>query len=187
LHKQLCEKHEAESLADDSCKAFSFGRGYAMARDLIDKFLAILSRFRDKGVHVVLIGHATVVRHDPPDMESYDKYELSVDKRAAGLVREWSDEVWFLRYREMTRPEDVGFGRERNIAIGDGERVLYAQERPAWSAKSRLGLPDKLTVKDGFLDKYLRSEEQMVNTKRRGKPAVKDLVNDAVKKEGQDA
>jgi hypothetical protein len=43
----------------------------------------------------------------------------------------------------------VGFNQKVTRAVGTGSRVLYTQERPGWSAKSRWALPDTLPLDYG--------------------------------------
>ena len=62
------------------------------------------------------------------------------------MLVEWADEVLFANYKTFTRTSDQGFGRQRVVGTGAGERVIYTQERPAFKAKNRLGLPPELPL-----------------------------------------
>jgi hypothetical protein len=56
-------------------------------------------------------------------------------------VQEHSDVVGFLNYRVSLQKSDVGFNKKVNRAVGGGQRVLYLEERPAFHAKNRYGMP----------------------------------------------
>jgi len=44
-------------------------------------------------------------------------------------------------------------GGTRTRAVGSGERVLYTEERPAWLAKNRYGLPSEMDLSwDAFIN-----------------------------------
>ena len=53
-----------------------------------------------------------------------------------------------LNYK-MVAVEANGRTDDRRRAVGKGERVAYTTERPAWYAKNRYGLPDKIEIPEG--------------------------------------
>jgi hypothetical protein len=61
------------------------------------------------------------------------------------MLQEWCDEVLFASYRVFVRKEDLGFNKERGIAVGNSERYLRTQESAACLAKNRLeGMPAEI-------------------------------------------
>lgn len=140
LHKAVCEPKEKASIED-----FGYGKGYEYAceefRNLLAGFDALRAR---RGMSVVLIAHSTVVRVDPPDLESFDRYQTRLHKKADAVVRDWCDAVLFLNYEVSS----VKFSKddERRKGVGQGKRHLFCTERPSLSAKNRFGLPDKIEV-----------------------------------------
>ncbi len=71
---------------------------------------------------------------------------IKLQARAAALLQEHSDIVLFANYRISTVKSDVGFNKKVTRALGSGERVIYTEERPAFLAKNRYGLPDVLPL-----------------------------------------
>lgn len=139
-----CQEHGAESI-EQVLKGY--GKGYVEA----DKYWRIIlggfdSLRANKGMHVVLLAHSEVKTVTPPDSDSYDRYQMRLQKRALGLWTEWADVVTFLTYRVAIQKEAKGFGNERARATGSGDRVIYTTERPAWDAKNRWGLPDEIFI-----------------------------------------
>lgn len=127
-----------------------FGKGYIAAQDVWRELLDSLNYLRDaKGMQVLLISHCEVKKFNDPAAEPYDRYQLKLQPRAAGLVQEWSDAVLFLNFRTYTATADAGFNKKVTRGIGTGERVLYTEERPSHNAKNRYGMPPEIVLEKG--------------------------------------
>lgn len=127
----------------NSIEDIPYGKGYTMVAEKMSRFLADCDKLIAVGVNVVLVGHTTVKRTSPPDMdEGYDRYELKLTKQSGPLVKEWADCILFANYRtKLVEGED---GRTR--AKGGKERVLHTERTAAWDAKNRYGLPSELPM-----------------------------------------
>lgn len=150
LHKEVAKEAGKQSIAD-----IGYGVGYKQAMAKWDKVLFALDWLRKKlGLGIILLAHCDIKRFESPEQESYDRYQPALHALAAAALQEWCDEVLFASYRVFTRKEDPGFNKERNIAVGDGERYIRTQESPAVLAKNRLGLPTELTMpaNNGFAE-----------------------------------
>lgn len=138
LIEQLLKKANKRSIED-----FGFGKGYTMVAEAVARLLSLLDALVDQGVNVVLVGHATVKRVSPPDMdEGYDRYEPKLTKQSSPLVKEWADAILFCQYK--TRLVEGEDGRTR--AKGGKERVLHTERTAAFDAKNRFGLPAELPM-----------------------------------------
>ena len=138
LIEQLLKKANKRSIED-----FGFGKGYTMVAESVARLLSLLDALVDQGVNVVLVGHATVKRVSPPDMdEGYDRYEPKLTKQSSPLVKEWADAILFCQYK--TRLVEGEDGRTR--AKGGKERVLHTERTAAFDAKNRFGLPAELPM-----------------------------------------
>lgn len=127
----------------NSIEDIPYGKGYTMVAEKIGRFLADCDKLVAAGVNVVLVGHTTVKRCSPPDMdEGYDRYELKLTKQSGPLVKEWADCILFANYR--TRLVEGEDGRTR--ARGGKERVLHTERTAAWDAKNRYGLDAELPM-----------------------------------------
>jgi len=129
-------------------EGYGFGKGYTYAtaewRHLLRGFDKLRS---ERGMNVILIAHDTVKKHEPPDSESFDRYEPRLHRKAADAVKEWCDALLFVTYKTYTVKEDEGFGNQRTRAVGEGDRVIYTEQRPAFEAKNRDSLPPELPLK----------------------------------------
>lgn len=138
LIEHLLRKSNKRSIED-----FGFGKGYTMVAEAMGRLLAVCDTLVTAGMNVVLVGHTTVKRTSPPDMdEGYDRFELKLTKQSAPLVKEWADCILFANYRtKLVEGQD---GRTR--AKGGKERVLHTERTAAWDAKNRYGLAAELPM-----------------------------------------
>ena len=134
-----------------------YGKGYTAAlgywRQIVDAIEALRTQ---RHMAVILIAHARVERFEDPESSSYDRYTPRLHKLATALITEWSDAVLFATRKFRTESEEVGFGRERTIAVGlgadGGERVIRTIGGPSCIAKNRYNLPYELPLSwDAFV------------------------------------
>lgn len=135
----VCAQHGKKGIED-----FGWGNGYTYTKEEMGRLLNQLGELVDLGINVVLTAHAQMRKFEQPDeMGSYDRWELKLGKKTssqtAPLVKEWADMVLFANYKTVVMTADNG----KKKATG-GQRVLYTQHHPAWDAKNRHGLPEKM-------------------------------------------
>jgi Cdc6-like AAA superfamily ATPase len=127
-----------------------YGKGYVLAdgywRDLL---LGLNALRRDRRMHVVLLAHSTINNFDSPTSASYSRFDIRLHKRAVAIVQDEVDAILFLNQDATIKTEEQGFNKERARAEGGHMRWLYAEGRPAWVAKNRFGMPDKLLLQKG--------------------------------------
>jgi hypothetical protein len=124
-----------------------YGKGYAAALDIWRAYIDRLNALRDeRGMAIIQIAHTDIRRFDSPEHEPYDRYVIKLQTRASALLQEHSDVVLFANYQLSVVKSEVGFNKKITRALGNGERVLYTTERPAFLAKNRYGLPDVLPL-----------------------------------------
>ena len=128
-------------------EAAGYGKGYAAALDtwrlLLDGFNALRD---EKSMGVMLLAHCEIKRFDSPETEPYDRYQIKLNKSASALVQEHVDAVLFANYRVSTVKTDLGFNKKAVRGVSGGDRMLFTNERPAFLAKNRYGLPDSLPL-----------------------------------------
>ena len=135
LIEEVCRKANKDGLED-----FGYGKGLVYLAEEFARFLGLLEKLRDRGLHVVLVGHSTIRKFEAPDAAgSYDRYELKLSKQVAALVKEWVDSLLFVNFVTKTTEKD---GKLR--AVGGRERAIHTTHTAAWDAKNRFGLDDKL-------------------------------------------
>lgn len=138
LWAHVCKAGGKKSIED-----FGYGKGYVAAASEWRELLRGFDELRNKGMVVLLIAHSTVVRFEAPDSDPYDRYQMRLDKRAEAIVSDWSDATLFANYEVATISTSGG---DRKRGVGKGARKLHTEERPAWRAKNRYGLPETLPM-----------------------------------------
>lgn len=137
IQSQVAKDHQKTSIDD-----IPYGRGHGYALAYWQQFMDGVAALRDqKDMLPLLIAHSEVSRFDAPDVDSYERYGLSLHKRVAGLIYERADIIGFANWKTHVLKEDVGFQKKVSRGVGSGERLLHLIERPAYIAKNRFGLP----------------------------------------------
>lgn len=128
-------------------EAPGYGRGYIAAVDVWREYLEGLAALRDeRNMAIIQIAHADIKRFENPETEPYDRYIIKLHQRAAAIMHEHSDVVGFAQYKINTVKTDLGFNKRTVRAVGQGDRLLYTGERPAFLAKNRYGMPDTVPL-----------------------------------------
>ena len=136
--EQLIFKDVAQEQKVSSIEDIGYGKGYTFASSRWATLLEGLDLLRnERGMGVVLIGHAQIKRFEDPMVEGYDRYSPDLHKIASSTLCEWSDIVGFANFRVATKQIDSGFNKKIAKGVGTGQRTLYVEERPAFTAKSR--------------------------------------------------
>lgn len=131
----------------NSIEDAGYGKGYIAALDVWRDYLDAVNALRnDKGMIVVQTAHAEVKRFDSPETEPFDRYQIKLQKSASALVQEHADMVLFANFKHATAKTEVGANKTVVRGIGVGSRTLYTEERPAFLAKNRHGLPPELAL-----------------------------------------
>jgi hypothetical protein len=123
---------------------YKWGKGFVVLAEKMTRWLALIDSVISRNINVVLIAHAKVARHEPPDgMQAYDRYELKLSKQTSPLVKEWADALLFAQFK--TRIIEAESGRAKGV--GGKERVLCTQHCAAWDAKCRVpGVPEEIPM-----------------------------------------
>jgi hypothetical protein len=145
IHTQVCAEKKVGNIDE-----IPYGKGFSLAIDIWRQYIDALNYLRDeKDMVIIQIAHAEIKRFENPETDSYDRYNIKLHKSASALLLEHSDIVLFLNHVVNVKKTKEGFS-ERKRAFGDGERVLYSEERPAFIAKNRYALPPEIPfTRDG--------------------------------------
>jgi hypothetical protein len=126
----------------DNIESLGYGKGYVAALDRWRDLLARLDVLRDKrGMHVILLAHSWIKTFRNPEADDFDRYELKLHAKSAGLVKEWCDAVLFAAYETLVAEKD-----KRVRGVDTGARIAHTERRAAWDAKNRYGLPAQLPL-----------------------------------------
>jgi len=136
-----------------------YGKGPQLAmrlwKEVVDGFTFLSD---ERGMGVVLIGHAVNEKYADPQTESYERITLALEKQASAYIREWADAVLYATQKKRVSVEDLGFKKTRATAkpIGEdgGTRVLQCSNSPACVAKNRYGITGEIPLSWDELAKY---------------------------------
>ena len=161
IHAKVAHDAGKESIAD-----IGFGNGYKQAMKYWDRLLLQFDMMRkDRGIGVILLAHCAIKKHSDPETDSYDRYQPALHDSASAMLQEWCDEVLFASYRVFVRKEDLGFNKERGIAVGNSERYLRTQESAACLAKNRLeGMPAEIGFSWAEYAKWFPKSDESVKS-----------------------
>ena len=136
-----------EIRASHSEKDLAYGKDMLLIaeqwRVVLDWFNALRSQ---KGMTVILIGHCEIKRYDPPDSDSWERFQPKLVNRASALVQEWADAVLFCNFKAFVKAEAVTQQKTIKKAVSSGERLIHTGEKPAYMAKNRYSLPETLPL-----------------------------------------
>ena len=124
-----------------------YGKGYLAADNVWREFITACDALRtDRNMTVVWLALAEASNHEEPGAQSYKRYDLKLHKRATGLLTQAADAVLFVNTKVVLKETEAGFGKKNVHAEGGGTRWLFADGRPAFTAKNRMGMPDMLQL-----------------------------------------
>jgi hypothetical protein len=140
LWDHVCREAGARSIEE---VGGGFGKGYTAALDVWREFLAELNVIRPR-MNIILLGHSIVKTFKNPGGVDYDRYQLKLQDKAAGLLKEWARAVLFAQYEDFV--DLAGNSKARKGKGYGGARVVFTSRRPAFDAKNRYDLPDRISL-----------------------------------------
>ena len=122
VFEELCVENKWKNIEQPG-----FGKGYAMAPQKWVELTNLLDELRNvRGMGCVLIGHVKTKIFNDPMTDPYDQYIWDINDKASSVMLKWADCCLFAK----TKIVSAKAGNETH-AYGQGERVLYTQERPS--------------------------------------------------------
>jgi hypothetical protein len=105
---------------------------------------------RTRGMTIVLIAHSEIATINDPRAPSYTAYQLRLHKRARGMIEDAADLIGFLATDVVIKTDAQGFGKSRARADGGSQRWLHVEGRPAFTAKNRYAMPERIAIAKTF-------------------------------------
>jgi len=134
-----------------SIESPGYGKGWVEADSLWLDFLRGCNWLRrSHDMMIVLIAHSEIITVNDPRVASYTSYQLRLHKRARALVEDSADLIGFLATDVVVKSEQGGFGKTRSRADGGSTRWLHCEGRPAFVAKNRYGMPERIRIPQTF-------------------------------------
>lgn len=141
--EKLCFQHIVDKFKKTGIEDFGYGKGYTYANEEWGRFLNLLQELVDRGINVACGAHAVMRKFEAPEnTDTYDRWELKLQKLNASMTKEWADAILFCNYEVIAVKAD---DRKKASAQG-GQRVIYTTHNPCWDGKNRWGLPDKIPM-----------------------------------------
>lgn len=124
---------------------YGFGKGFQKALEDWRALLRDLEQLQlQRGMHFIGIAHSQVKTFKNPTGGDFDRYELKVDRRAGGLLKEWSHTVLFANYETFAKADESNPKRVRGLDTG--ARLIFTERRAAYDAKHRGHLPESFPL-----------------------------------------
>jgi hypothetical protein len=147
---ETCRRGDEHGKPMQDIEAFGYGKGYVKAQGVwLELLEGLLALRRDLGMTILLIAHSKIVKFDDPESASYDRYEIDLHDRSKAVLTPEMDGVLFLKTSVSIEKEKQGFNKERARAVGGAQVWMHARGRPAFVAKNRYGIPDKVLYAPG--------------------------------------
>jgi hypothetical protein len=123
---------------------YGYGKGYVAAVDEWRVLVNDLERLRaTKRMQIILLAHCWIKPFKNPEGDDFDRYELKVHAKAAGLLKEWSDAVLFANYETFAQKDSK---TKRVRGVSTGARLCYTTRTAAYDAKNRFSLPESFAL-----------------------------------------
>jgi hypothetical protein len=133
----------------ETIEAPGYGKGYVECDTLWRELIAGMNALRyERDMAVVYVAHSAIVTVDDPMTQSYSRFDIKLHKRAMGIFQDEVDAILFLN-QDIVIKTDSKSKTQRTRADGGGHRWIYTAPRPAFVAKNRYGIPDRLEFKKG--------------------------------------
>ncbi|MDP3208983.1 MAG: ATP-binding protein [Rhodoglobus sp.] len=135
----ICARDKKADIED-----YGYGKGYTAALDEWRVLLASLERLREtRKMNVLLLGHCHAKPFKNPLGEDFDRYELKLNIKAGGLLKEWCDAVLFANHETYAKKDE----RTKKVkGVSTGARWLYTERTAGYDAKNRYGFPEMLPL-----------------------------------------
>jgi hypothetical protein len=137
LYAHLCRRDGKNDI-----EAYGYGKGYVLAGIEWRAFLGRLENLRaKKKMGIIFLAHCAIKTFNNPTGDNYDRYQTKMSKEISAITREWCDAVLFAAFENFVNKEGA-----KGKAVTSGARVVYTTHNPAWDAKNRYGMPERLPL-----------------------------------------
>jgi hypothetical protein len=178
IQTALCSERGYQSIESPG-----YGKGYVECdRYWLDFLRGCNWLRRNRNMTIVLIAHSEVVMVNDPRTAAYSSYGLRLHRRARGLVEDSADLIGFLATDVVIKTEQGGFNKTRARADGGSTRWLHVEPRPAFTAKNRFNMSERVQIPLGFdyqktLGKFFPTPQPRAGTSPTAAP-IDDIRNE---------
>jgi hypothetical protein len=123
-------------------EAFDFGKGFTAAVDVWRAFLGSLDELSAaRNMNIILLAHSHVRKFQNPEGSDFDRYEMKLHAKSAGIIKEWCDALLFAKLDIVTHEI-----KKRTKGIDSGARIIHTTRCAAFDAKNRYSLPSEFPL-----------------------------------------
>ncbi len=150
VYDETCARGDDKGNKKSRIEDFGYGKGYVYALSVWQELLDCLNWLRgERKLGFILLAHSTVTRFDDPETVSYSRYQLDIHDKAATLIHKSVDAILMVKRDITIKEEDKGFNAKRAVAAGGNHPWICCEDRAAFLAGNRLGLPARVLYKRG--------------------------------------
>lgn len=145
-HEHVCARDYKGEWGDKGFGSFQKGFDVAVAEWM--KLLGRLDQLKDKGIVVVVLGHADVKPFKNPSGPDFDQYQCRCHHKTWGATAGWADIVLFGKFESIVEVNRTtgNIAKDKGKGIGGTDRVIYTDRRDAFIAKNRYGMPPEIPL-----------------------------------------
>lgn len=150
-HEEVCRRDYGGEWGE---RGFgSYQRGFETSLADWRLFINALDALRDeRGMSIVLLGHAKVSPFKNPSGPDFDRYNVDVHHKTWALTHKWADIVLFANYELNFTSSEEKQGKGK--AKGGKVRILYTEHEAAFDAKNRHSLPAEIEMGNSGLEAW---------------------------------
>jgi hypothetical protein len=138
-------------------EAYGFGKGFQVAQVEWQRLLKGIEQLRrEKRMEVIFLAHTHQKTFKNPSGEDFDRYEMKLNTKAAGLVKEWCDILLFAAYETFAVKAEQALKAK---GFSTGARYIYTERTAAYDAKNRHSLPPQLPLDWQAFDDACREQQ----------------------------
>jgi len=175
--ERLCYEHVCHRDFNDEWGDKGFGgyqRGYEVSQAEWRMFLNALDDLRRaKNMTVFFLIHTKVKTFKNPEGADFDRWAPDMHEKCWGLTHKWLDCVLFGNFETVVSlaKSDKGDVTKKGKAATDSCRMLYTQQRPAFDAKNRLGLPEEIEMGNSATEAWQALTAAIKSSRKMAAPA----------------
>lgn len=127
----------------------AYGRGKGIVARTWPAIFPRLTACANRGMNVLVLGHAKVQAFRNPDGADFDRFECNVATEVWGRTKAWAEAVLFGNFRALVDEAKVqsNKAKAKGKAIGQ-ERILRCQYSAMADAKNQYGLGPEYSMPD---------------------------------------
>jgi len=134
----ICQRDTKTDIED-----YGYGKGYTAALAEWRRLVADLERLRkERGMGVILLAHSWIKSFKNPEGDDFDRYEMKLNLKAGGFIKEWCDAVLFANHETYAHQDD----KKRVRGVSTGARLIHTERSAAWDAGNRYNLPAEMPL-----------------------------------------